>query len=131
MKKTLKALATFYFYPRFNGVSSRSRFLLCERRRIEEEVRMIRRTTPLSVLVVLVWLLVGANAWAATLALHASDGTVDKSDPQNGTGDLATANAAIGESFNELGESRGFVVFDTTGIGCNITNVWPVGVRFN
>jgi hypothetical protein len=80
---------------------------------------VMRRTTQLAVLGVLVLLLVGAgtpNAWAATLALHASDGIVDKTDPQNGTGDLATANAAIGESFNELGETRGFVVFDTTGI---------------
>ncbi len=105
-------------------IEARSRSHSAGASRKEEEVRIIRRTTPLSVLGVLVLLLVGAgtpSAWAATLALHASDGIVDKTDPQNGTGDLATANAAIGESFNELGEARGFVVFDTTGI--DIANI--------
>ena len=85
----------------------------------ENEMKMMTRTTPLIVWSVLALLIAGTgmpSVWADTLALHATDGIIDKSDPQNNTGDLAGDNAVIGENFNELGESRGFVVFDTTGI---------------
>jgi len=82
-------------------------------------MKMIPRTTQLRVLGVMALLLVGTgmpSAWADTLSAYAVDAVVDTSDPQNDTGDLGTALCWIGESFANLGKTRGIAVFDMTGI---------------